>query len=733
MTTYPASYYQNEIFLSSYLKDEPHNKKSISFSSSDIHCASCAIRIEKHVRSNYKNVSCRVNITNKTVTIYFEKGYSVSKIIDSLDSEGFKLSPIGISAEVIDASDSSKSLLYRIAFAAFAAMNLMWISIALYNGVEDKDTKDFFSLLSLIIATPTLLYSGFPFLRNGYYSIKSMNLGMDVPIAIGSVVTYSYSFYSYYTDTGEIYFDTVVNFIFVILLGRYFEAEGRRKAVFSANTLSHSRPILASVLGDDGKIEIKSVTDLKKGEKVKVNPGELIATDGVVISGSADVSESLITGESMYIVKKVGSKVLSGTLNINGSIVIEVEKESSDTLINEIVDLTMSASSEKSRYVKIADKIIPYFIFSTLSISTLTFLYWYSDGIEIALLASVSVLIITCPCALGLATPLAISIASGSSSKNQILIKDGGSLEKLYRGDVFVFDKTGTLTMGVLKVEQIKTTIEEHDFLGMILLIEQSSSHPIATAIKKYCFEKNIVAPEKTVEGFEVKPGQGISLKIDEDVYELGNYLDNSEQMDSQKTTNITLSKNGVNLGTVTLRDEIKIDAKQTIDELKKQNKQVIMLSGDSKGSVEFVAKEIGIDNYHYRQSPQDKYREIEKLKENNQIVVMVGDGINDSPALALADISIAMGLGSDLASSSSDIIILGMKINPIVSALKISKETTKVIKQNIYFALGYNLVMIPLAVMATVTPLVAAIIMPISSLIVVANSSRIKNININN
>jgi len=631
----------------------------------------------------------------------------------------------------------NKEMLYRIGFSAFTMMNLLWISVAMYTGASGGKYHQYFQWLGFALATPTLFYAGYPFLKNAYIGIKNRFMNMDVPISIGALTTYFYSVYVLFgfSSRGEVYFDTVVNFIFVILIGRYLEASGKKSALSASSSLQQLQPKIALVkLGDTE--QLKPISAIAVGDVVVLKPGERIAVDGRVLLGSTETDESLLSGESFPVSKKIGDEVFAGTLNIHGSVEIEVTKSFRQTALSQIVDLVENTKMNKSKIVCTIDKIIPYFVWTTLLLATLTFVYWYPKDFDLALLSATSVLIITCPCAFGLATPMSIAVASGAAAKKKILIKNGDALEVLSKVKHVVFDKTGTLTLGEFKVSGLESKIDRAEFLSIMASIEKHSEHPLAKAIVDYAGAKNTLA----VKNFNAIPGEGVVAKIGSKQYRLGNlnYLvshgasedsdlsDNANALEKQGHTCIWCADENKVLGFISLSDEVKSDAKAVVNELHRMGKTVTMLSGDSKQVAQTVAKHLGIKNVIAQVLPSDKANHIKTLQKNG-LVLMVGDGINDAPALVQADSSIAIGSGADVSVGSADVVVLKNTLTPIIEAIKLSKNTQNTIKQNIAFALFYNALMVPLAMMAKVTPLFAAIVMPISSLIVIGNAARLR------
>ncbi|HIM96113.1 MAG TPA: heavy metal translocating P-type ATPase [Gammaproteobacteria bacterium] len=733
---YPLEFYDSLVFQQPFLQSSDPGTKTITLISNTIHCAACVWLVERALGVMNGIIWVRVNLTDKRIRICWEDGkINLSLIMQTLADLGYAAMPYQQNIAEEAQQRKNKAMLYRIGFSGFTMMNLLWISIAMYTGASGGQYHGYFQWLGFVLATPTLFYAGYPFLKNAYFGVKNRYMNMDVPISIGALATYFYSVYVLlgFSTRGEVYFDTVVNFIFVILIGRYLEASSKKSALSASTSLQQLQPNIALVKTNDGE-HIKPISTIEVGDIVLIKPGERVAIDGIVRLGSGEVDESLLSGESLPVGKCLGDDVFAGTLNINGSFEVEVTQLSKQSALAQIVDLVENTRANKSRIVCTIDRIIPYFVWTTLGLAAITFVVWSPTDFDLALLSATSVLIITCPCAFGLATPMSIAVASGTAAKRNILIKNGDALELLSKVKHIVFDKTGTLTLGLPQVDKIISQMDHNTLIGIMSAIEKHSEHSLAKAIVHYAIENNI---EQLADDFEMSPGLGVSAKVDGKRYWVGNlnYLKAPEKIEWSEQAN-ALEQQGYTcvwcadeytvLGFVALNDQIKIDAKTTIAKLKSMGKTVSMLSGDRIQVAQSVANQLGIDHVAAEILPNDKAQHIKSLQKQG-LVLMVGDGINDAPALTQADVSIAIGSGADVSVASADVVVLKAALSPIVEAIQLSKRTQTTIKQNIAFALLYNAFMVPLAMMAMVTPLFAAIVMPISSIIVVANAARLR------
>jgi len=711
-----------------------------------IHCAACVWLIERTLSNVPGIIDIKVNLANKRLHVRWNnEQVKLSNIIQRLSEIGYAALPFDPETAEGAIKKQNRALLLRMAFAAFAMMNLLWVSIALYTGADKGEFRSMFHWIGFALATPTLLYSGWPFLKGAWTGLKQMHLTMDLPIAIGATITYAYSVYVTVSQSqiGEVYFDTVVNFIFVILVGRFLEAKSKRHAVAATQRLLDLQPRVANVIRD-GETQTVPIRSVKQSETVLIKAGDKIPVDGIIIDGKSAIDEAMLSGESIPVNKSINDHVSAGTINIESTLTVNVENTLRNTALGKIISLVEEAQASKAPIQCTADKIVPWFVATTLLLATLTFSWWFSTGIEQALLAATAVLIITCPCAFGLATPMAIAVASGLGAREGILIKNGAVLEYLSDINHFVFDKTGTLTEGKIQVTHIYSVdMEENQLLQMVAQVEQYSEHNIARAIVNEANERSLILNADTVSNFSNKAGFGIKAVFDNKNIIIGtaNWLkensintdkklqNKAEGFEKQGISCIHIAVNENEIGLIVIADKLRSDAKQLINNLKKDNIKITLLSGDRKNVVKAIAHELGGMNVIAEVLPEDKDQVIKQLQEAGEKVAMVGDGINDAPALIRADVGIAVGSGTDVSMESADIVLLSNELEKIRQASQLSKRTLKTIRQNISISITYNIIMVPLAMMAFVTPLVAAISMPISSLAVIGNAARIRTL----
>jgi Cu2+-exporting ATPase len=709
-----------------------------------IHCAACVWLIERGLARVSWVDSVNVNLAGKRLHLRWDGSrVKLSTLIQQLSKIGYAGVPYDPDAAEGSMKKSNRAMLFRLFFAGFAMMNMGLISVALYSGASDGQFRNFFHWMGFAFATPTLLYSAYPFYKGAWGGLRNLRFTMDLPIAIGLSVTYLYSIYVLLTDVGEIYFDTVTNLTFVILIGRYLEGLFRHQAVAATSRLMNLQPRIA-ILMRDGEEKMTPIRSVKMGDQVLVKPGASVPVDGVVLEGHSAVDESMLSGESMPVSKAVGAQVSAGTLNTSGVLLVEVNTLLRDTMLSKIIRLVEEAQASKAPIQRIADTIVPWFVLVTLVLATITFAIWYGESFDIALMAATSVLIITCPCALGMATPMSIAIASGLGAKHGILVKNGLVLETLSKVTHFVFDKTGTLTEGKISVldTQCADGLVLSEVLRVAAAVERFSEHSIAKAIVAAADAQQLSYRDISLTNFKATAGLGVSAIVAGKTVLLGNaeWLTRNKvdldpvlqaQVDAQEIQGVGCvycAVGGTHSAVFFLADQLRPDAQQMVDELRAAGIRMTLLSGDRRPVVEAIAQKLGGMEVVAEVLPQDKDQVIQQLQQEGAVVAMVGDGVNDAPALIRADVGVALGSGTDVSVESADIVLMHNELNKVRQATLLSRRTLLSIKQNIGLSFAYNALMVPLAMMAFVTPLLAAITMPISSLLVIGNAARIRN-----
>lgn len=707
-----------------------------------MHCAACVWLIEQTLSAIDGVITAEVNLTNKQLFItWHHDQVKLSELLAACEKIGYPATPFDIETSKQQEQQQHRNWLYRLGFAGFAMMNMLWVSIALYSGADQGEFKTWFYTISFLIATPTLAYAGYPFFSQAWKGLREGHLTMDLPIALGASVTYAYSCYVFFTDSpqGQIYFDTVVNFLFVILLGRYLEAAARKKALSRSQGLLNLQPKVAHRMTEHG-VETVPVLRLARGETVLIKPGEKCPVDGVVASGASSVDESMLTGESTPVTKQIDETVIAGSINIDGTLTVKVTHTVKQSTLAKMIELMSEAQRHKAPIQTLADNWVPWFVMATLILAGLTGWYWASIDGDKALLAAASVLIITCPCALGLATPLAMAVATGKAAAQGIMIKKASALEHLAKADTILLDKTGTLTQGELSLVYFETAPdkERHSLLQKAASIEQHSEHTVANAIVDLAQKESIRL--QAVTDFKSYPGLGVSAVLRQQTILLGtetfirqqgieitqHWYELLQKCERGGISTIFIVEQSQVSGIMGFIDVLREDAATTIESLRQQGVTLQICSGDKDTVVRSITTQLGQVGYSASLLPTDKVAVVKQRQQQGERVVMVGDGVNDAPALVQADIGVALASGTGIAVEGADIVLPKQRLFSLVEIMQLSQKTLDIIKQNMALSILYNIIMVPLAMMGLVTPLIAALTMPISSLAVVANTTRL-------
>jgi len=712
-----------------------------------IHCAACVWLIEKGLSAMEGVELAEVNLAHHRLNIRWDSNtVSLSSIMMRLAGLGYAAAPFNPEAAEGSLQRRNRSLLFRMAFAAFGMMNIMWISIALYAGAFsgiDSEQKQFFHWVSFFIASPVLLYSGWPFFRAAFKGLQQARLTMDLPIVIGSLATWVYSCWVTINRSGEVYFDTVVTFLFVILVGRYLEGLSKRNASSAALKLMELQPRLATRLiegsEDEAGEERVATRKLVVGDRLLVRPGEKVPADGVVIAGRSNVDESMLSGEAKPVLKLNDDSVVAGSINLDGSLTIEVRLIGADTALAHIVALVEEAQGTKAPVQRLADRIVPWFVAATLGLALITFLYWLRSDFDTALLAAVSVLIITCPCALGLATPMGIAVGVGAGAQRGVLVRNGEALETLSAVTHVVFDKTGTLTEGKMRVVDVMPSpgFEKEQIIRITAALESQSRHPLATAIVEAArlfpalacesfVSENGLGVKGLVEGHAIVIGN-VRLMQREEVDGLDEFSTQTKEIEQRGGTAVFVSIDGQLAAVIDIQDRLRDEAAALIKSIQHMGISMTMLTGDAHQAARELQQQLGDMDVVAELLPEEKEAEVRRLQERGERVLMIGDGVNDAPALARADVSMAMGSGMDVSMACADIVLVSSDLSRVGFAMSLAEKTLSTIRQNIVLSLLYNLILVPAAMAALVTPVFAAIAMPISSLLVIGNAILIR------
>lgn len=710
------------------------NVESVSLSIDGITCAACAWLIEHKVKQLAGVSQVLVNSTTQRAMISWDKRkVKLSDILGQISRIGYQAAPYQVDEQELNNKLNSRKFLLRLGLAGFATMQVMMFALALYTGYFtdlDVQYRDYFRWVSMIFATPVVLYSAQPFYFSAIRTLLSGKLNMDVSVSIAIGGAYTASCFATVNGTGEVYFESVSMFTFFLLLGRYFEQKARQKASVSSSNLHKLVPLTAHLVTENGQEEIPA-KKLRLNDVILVKPGEMVAADGVVIEGHTNINEAMLTGEQMPIEKQQDQQVYAGTINVDQPIKVKVTALGQDQLVAEIIRLQELASNTKPAIALLADKLSRYFSGTILTIATITYLVWQQISPEDAFWVTLSVLVATCPCALALATPTAVTCATAIFTRLGIITRKAGVFEKLPQIKHVVFDKTGTLTCGTLSIGQTQcmADLTKTQALAIAAALETGSRHPIAAAFA--LFADNTLVAEQV----HHEVGFGVRGRIEGTDYLIGNAVFTGARVDTQDPTQKIWLARSANeqlevLASFEIQDNIRQDSMATIEILKQQGCRISIASGDSSGHVHQLAKELGIEDVHSGLTPAGKLALVTKLQQHTR-VAMFGDGINDAPVLAGADLSIAMGSGSAIAKNSADLILLGDHLSRFTQAVAVAKLTTQIIKQNLAWALGYNALILPLAVTGHVAPYIAAIGMSASSLIVVGNSLRLLRVKV--
>jgi len=713
-----------------------NNLNEISLIIEGIHCNACVWLNERILHQCDGIIEASINYTNHKAKISWNpKEIKLSQIVAQIQSIGYNAYAYDSSLQEARVNKVRKDYYSRLLVGIFCTMNIMWIAIAQYAGFftgMSQSIKDILNFAEFILATPTLFYTGWFYFKGSYYGLKNKMINMDFLIVSGTLSTYFYSIYVSLTGVGEVYFESVTMIVTFIFAGKYLEVLSKKNAVDSLDGISSSIPSEQTIIINGNKKTVDT-TMVKTDDIIEVRPGEKIAIDGILDNYTGNFDEASISGESNPIYKKQGDKITSGTICLDSVIQYRASKDFANSMIQSITTLLEESLTKKPKIEKLVNQISGYFSLMVLIMALLTFVGWKILGVsfEDAFIIAISVIVIACPCALGLATPVATLIGVSLGAKKGILFKTSSHLETMAKATTIVLDKTGTITNG--KPDVIHFVKEKEFDLNLLYSLVKSSIHPISKSIVNYLegIDKNI--KEYTLN--DTKNIEARGLKADFNQLNLvGGNIELFKEMNIDFKLNTShsvfvFSINNEIVCYLELEDQLKTDAFKTIDNIKKLGLEIIMCTGDNSNVANSVAKKIGIDNVYSAMLPEDKANIVEDLQRDNKIVITVGDGINDALALSSSDIAIAMGNNTDLTVKVSDIIFINNKITTLYDAIVLSRSVFSTIKQNLFFSLIYNFVTILFAVLGYVIPVVAAISMSLSSLIVVGNSLRIKRI----
>ncbi|MCC0763734.1 copper-translocating P-type ATPase [Clostridioides sp. ES-S-0006-03] len=752
---------------------EESNKK-IDMKIDGMTCAACAKAVERVVKKLDGVESISVNIaTDKANIDYNPSKVKLAQIKAAIEKAGYKpieevKNKVDVDEDKLRKEKEMNTLFIKFIVAIVFAVPLFYIAMGpmiikpigpwpLPEILNPMTNTLNYALVQLILVIPVMI-AGYKFYINGFKALFSLSPNMDSLVAIGTLAAFLYSLYTTVQIANgqiqgmhhhQLYYESAGIIIALILLGKYLESKSKGKTSEAIKKLMGLQPKTAIVIVDGKEIETP-IEEVGIGDIILVKPGTKIPVDGVVIEGYTSVDESMLTGESIPVEKNIGSKVTGASINKNGVIKFKAEKIGGDTALAQIIKLVEDAQGTKAPIAKLADTVSGYFVPIVIAIAIVSSLLWFLVGgkdIVFVLTIFISILVIACPCALGLATPTAIMVGTGKGAENGILIKGGEALESAHKVNTVIFDKTGTITEGKPKVTDIVlNNVKEEYLIKIASSAEKGSEHPLGEAIVRYGEEKNIQIEK--VDNFKAIPGAGIQVTINNENILLGNRKlmndnninlkdleEKSNILASQGKTPMYIAVDGNLSGIIAVADVVKESSKKAIDILHDMGIKVAMVTGDNVKTANAIASQVGIDMVLAEVLPEDKSKEVEKLQNQGKFVAMVGDGINDAPALAKADIGIAIGSGTDVAIESADIVLMKSDLMDVPTAIKLSNETIKNIKQNLFWAFGYNTIGIPVAAGLLyifggplLNPMIAAAAMSLSSVSVVSNALRLKN-----
>ena len=734
--------YDHADFQKSFVRSLGENEREASLILEGITCAACIWLNEQHLSKLPGVIAADLNFASRRARVRWDKTrIKLSDILAAIAAIGYRAYPYDAAKSEELARKERRSALWRVFVAGFGMMQVMMYAIPVYVAGEGDMTPDVEQLMrwaSLLLTVPVVFYSAAPFFRSAWRDLKLRRVGMDVPVALGVGAAFAASVWATLTASGEVYFDSVTMFVFFLLGGRFLEMTARQHAVGVTEALAKLMPAFAnrvSAYPQARDAERIMAADLLAGDVVVVKPGETIPADGYVLEGVSCANEALLTGESAPVSKQPGAAVTGGSVNVESPLFIKVEQVGQGTRLSAIVRLMERAAMEKPRIVELADRIASHFILALLLIAVAVALAWWFIDPSKALWITVSVLVVTCPCALSLATPVALTVASGAMARAGLLVTRSHAIETLARATHFVFDKTGTLTSGRMKLLDMMLlgTLDREQCLSLAAALEQASEHPIGAALRdaarKEIFPLHELASEPGSGVSAIYSGRRVRVGRPQYVASLHDQVlpESTKSFFESGDTVIALGDDSGWLALFIIGDEIRPDAAAMVASLRADGRQVALLTGDSAQVAHKVALALGIDEVCAEASPQGKHDYVSALQARGAVVAMVGDGVNDAPVLAQAQVSVAMGGGSQLARTQADLVLLSENLQHLQRGITVARRSLRVIRQNLLWSFLYNFVALPLAMFGFITPWMAGIGMSGSSLLVVANSLRLQ------
>ena len=712
--------------LSAFIEHGEADTARMTLAVENIGCAGCMRKIESTVSKLPGVVEARLNFTQRRLAVaWHESKIEAAQIVAALDGIGYPAHPFA--PEQVEADDSHRArwLLRCLAVAGFAAMNVMLLSISVWSGsVSDmtQETRDLFHWLSALIALPAVAYAGQPFFQSALRALRARQVNMDVPISLGVVLALALSVYETATHAVHTYFDSALMLLFFLLCGRYLEQAMRRKTRQFAGNLASYKAEFAHRLDARGEVVRVPAAALQAEDRILVRPGELVPADGVVQTGTSELDESLVTGETLRRRVSSGALVYAGSTNFSGALTVKVTAAGTGTLVEEVERLLQKAIDAKSRTVRLADRAARFYAPVVHTTAALTALGWLLAGASLhdAIVTAIAVLIITCPCALALAIPVVQVVAAGQLFRSAVILNNGDAMERLAEVDTVIFDKTGTLT---LPDPDVDASALDPELLEHAARLALSSRHPLAVALSRRARQR-VPYP-----GAIEEPGQGVRAMIEGEMARLGSAafcgLGTADQAAPDSTASFIAFAHAGRSAMVPLRQSLRPDAAETVQALKARGLDLHILSGDRAAAVEPVARELGIVQWRAALTPTAKIAEIDRLKAQGRRVLMVGDGLNDAAALAAAHASLSPIAAAELTQTQADAVFLGERLTPVLSTIDVARRARTLMRENLGLAVFYNALAVPIAVAGLATPLIAALAMSGSSILVTLNAMR--------
>ena len=723
----PARQRLSQRDLSPFVTATPEGRSRIELAVEGVHCAACIRTIEKCVRGLPGVAWARLNFTDRRLAVEWAGDPDVAGVLDAIERLGFKGHPFDPKRADGREAKEARRLLKAMAVAGFAAMNIMLLSVSVWSGNVtdiDSETRDFFHWLSALIALPAAGYAGRPFFESAVRALRAGRMNMDVPITLGVVLALAMSVVETLHHATHAYFDGAVMLLFFLLVGRFLDQNMRRRTRTFAENLAALKRETAAKIWPDGAVRETPLSAVRPGDRVLVRPGERVAVDGVVEEGRSELDQSLVTGETALASVAPGGAVYAGALNATGALTVRVTAAATGTLLDEVNKLLSQALEAKSRYLRLADRATRFYAPLVHVAAALTFLGWAAAGAgwQVGLLNAIAVLIITCPCALGLAIPAVQVVASGALFRHGVLLNSGDALERLAAVDTIVFDKTGTLTM---PEPSLVDTDAEPELLERAARLALSSKHPLAAALAAAARRREPWADAQERPGFGVAGlADGVSARLGSPAFCGAEAEADAALSSDPEASVICYAEEGRAPVAFRVRQMLREDAVEVVARLRRHCR-VLILSGDREAAVARAAAALGVAEWAAGLTPADKIVRIEALKAANRNVLMVGDGVNDAPALAAAHVSLSPVTAAHISQAAADAVFLGRRLAPIEAALRTGRRARRLMGENLWFSALYNFAAVPLAAAGSLTPLIAALAMSGSSMIVTLNSLR--------